>query len=83
METWLGRIFRQLKSYNAAKEAFEKAIAIKPTMGYLYRQLGSLHEQLIEGYEAIEAYEAALKIDAEDQEAERGLARAKKLVGKR
>jgi tetratricopeptide (TPR) repeat protein len=81
--TWLGRIYRQLKAYTAAKEAFEKAIAIKPTMAYLYRQLGSLHEVLFEGYEAIEAYQAALKIDGEDQEAERGLARAKKLMGKR
>jgi tetratricopeptide (TPR) repeat protein len=81
--TWLGRIYRQLKTYTAAKEAFEKAIAIKPTMGYLYRQLGALHETLYEGYEAIEAYEDARKIDAEDVEAERGLARAKKMVGKR
>jgi superkiller protein 3 len=80
---WMGRIFRQLQSYTAAREAFEKAIILRPNQGYLYRQLGSLHEQLKEGFEAIEAYEAALRIDAEDGEAQRGLTRAKRMAGKR
>ena len=66
---WMGRIFRQLQSYTAAREAFEKAIMIRHNLGYLHRQLGSLHEQLKEPFEAMEAYEAALRLDEEDGEA--------------
>lgn len=80
---WLGRVYRSLKSNTAAVEAFEAAIAIRPTLGHLHRQLGAMHEQMTNWFEAIEAYQAALAIDAEDHEAERGLKRAKKMVGKR
>ena len=80
---WMGRIFRQLQSYTAAREAFERAIMIRPNLGYLHRQLGSLHEQLKEPFEAMEAYEAALRLDEEDGEAARGLVRAKRMAGKR
>ncbi|MFP5502467.1 MAG: tetratricopeptide repeat protein, partial [Candidatus Sericytochromatia bacterium] len=79
----LGRVYRSLKSNTAAVEAFEAAIAIRPTLGHLHRQLGAMHEAMTNWYEAIEAYQGALAIDAEDHEAERGLKRAKKMVGKR
>jgi tetratricopeptide (TPR) repeat protein len=65
----LGNALRNLKRFEEARAAYEKAIALKPKMSEAYNSLGNIHKDLKRAEAALASYDQAIALKPDYAEA--------------
>jgi tetratricopeptide (TPR) repeat protein len=73
---FIGEIYRYKRLYRHADIAYSTAVRLEPNVALWWYRLGSVREAAGDFPQAVTAYERALRLNPDYQEAERGLARS-------
>jgi len=75
---FIGEIYRYRGLYHHADIAYSTAVRLEPNVALWWYRLGSVREAVGDFSQAVTAYERALRLNPDYQEAENGLARSRR-----
>jgi hypothetical protein len=75
---FIGEIYRYRGLYHHADIAYSTAVRLEPNVALWWYRLGSVREAMGDFAQAVAAYERALRLNPDYQEAENGLARSRR-----
>jgi cytochrome c-type biogenesis protein CcmH/NrfG len=75
---FIGEIYRYKGLYRHADIAYSTAVRLEPNVALWWYRLGTVREAAGDLTQAVTAYERAIRINPEYQEAENGLARTRR-----